>query len=218
MLLLPECHEEELVAIAERIREAIRNLRIATGTQAFSLTVSIGVHYPNTPQTLDAMLQLADKALYAAKDAGRDCVRTSWQESLTGGDRYPRVFDCVWNWVRSTSGAGCQPGLRCSATTLVKMPPRTIELGGQAHETGLGGGDQVVQHAVGHVLVEMPFVAERPDIQLQALQFHAFLVGDVIQDQGGEIRLAGLGAQAGEFRDFHVDVVIALGLRIGKSL
>ena len=92
-----------------------------------------------------------------------------------------------------------------------------VELGGEAHETGLGGGNQVVQHAVGHILMEMPFVAESPDVQLQALQLHAFFVGDVIQDQGGEIRLAGLGAQAGEFRDFHVDVVVAPGLRVGES-
>jgi diguanylate cyclase (GGDEF)-like protein len=81
MLLLPECNEDEMVAIAERIREAIRNLHIEAGTRNFTFTVSIGVHYPSGPQTLDAMLQQADKALYAAKDAGRDCVRTSRQKS-----------------------------------------------------------------------------------------------------------------------------------------
>lgn len=81
MLLLPECHEDELIAIAERIREAIRNLHIETGTQTFTFTVSIGAHYPSSPQTLDAMLHQADKALYAAKDAGRNCVRTSWRKS-----------------------------------------------------------------------------------------------------------------------------------------
>ncbi|OIR10767.1 putative diguanylate cyclase YdaM [mine drainage metagenome] len=81
MLLLPECNEDEMVAIAERIREAIRNLHIEAGTRNFTFTVSIGVHYPSGPQTLDTMLQQADKALYAAKDAGRDCVRTSRQRS-----------------------------------------------------------------------------------------------------------------------------------------
>ncbi len=77
MLLLPDCNEDEMVAIAERIREAIRNLHIEAGTRSFTFTVSIGVHYPSGPQTLDTMLQQVDKALYAAKDAGRDCVRTS---------------------------------------------------------------------------------------------------------------------------------------------
>jgi diguanylate cyclase (GGDEF)-like protein len=81
IVLLPECDEDEMVAIAERIREAIRNLHIETGTRTFTFTVSIGAHYPSSPQTLDAMLQQADKALYAAKEAGRDCVRTSRQKS-----------------------------------------------------------------------------------------------------------------------------------------
>lgn len=37
----------------------------------------------------------------------------------------PRVFDCDGKLSSSTRGAGFQPFLRCSATTLVKIPPRT---------------------------------------------------------------------------------------------
>jgi diguanylate cyclase (GGDEF)-like protein len=75
LLLLPECNEADLLAIAERIRESVQALRIGTGSQTVSFTVSIGAHHSNNPQTLDAMLQQVDKALYAAKDAGRNCVR-----------------------------------------------------------------------------------------------------------------------------------------------
>ncbi len=75
ILLLPECNEPDLLAIAERIRESVQALRIGTGSQTVSFTVSIGAHHSNNPQTLDAMLQQVDKALYAAKDAGRNCVR-----------------------------------------------------------------------------------------------------------------------------------------------
>jgi len=82
LLLLPECSEEDLLAIAERIREVIEILRIENGTQAFSFTVSIGAHHPRTPQTMDAMLVQVDKALYAAKDAGRNCVRLAGEQSL----------------------------------------------------------------------------------------------------------------------------------------
>jgi diguanylate cyclase (GGDEF)-like protein len=74
LLLLPECNEQDLLTIAERIREAVQGLRIETGNQTVSFTVSIGAHHSCTPQTLDAMLQQVDKALYAAKDAGRNCV------------------------------------------------------------------------------------------------------------------------------------------------
>jgi diguanylate cyclase (GGDEF)-like protein len=74
LILLPECSDEDLMVIAERIRGAVSILRIETGRQAFSFTVSIGAHHPTTPQTMDAMLQQVDKALYAAKDTGRNRV------------------------------------------------------------------------------------------------------------------------------------------------
>ena len=77
LMLLPGCAKADLLAIAERIRESIRALKIQAGGQTFMFTVSIGVHHPSTPQTLDTMLQKVDSALYAAKDAGRDCVRIS---------------------------------------------------------------------------------------------------------------------------------------------
>jgi diguanylate cyclase (GGDEF)-like protein len=77
LVLLPNCSEQDLLGIAERIRVGIAALQIDTGSQVFSFTVSIGAHHPSTPQTIDAMLQKVDSALYAAKDAGRNCVRTS---------------------------------------------------------------------------------------------------------------------------------------------
>lgn len=77
LILLPNCLEPDLLMLAERIRQKIRSLKIQACGQAFSFTVSIGAHHPNMPQTLDTMLQKVDDALYAAKDAGRDCVRIS---------------------------------------------------------------------------------------------------------------------------------------------
>lgn len=75
LVLLPDCTRNDLLAVAERIRESIRTLEIEAGGRAFSFTVSIGALHPDKPQTLDTMLQKVDAALYAAKDAGRDCVR-----------------------------------------------------------------------------------------------------------------------------------------------
>lgn len=77
LVLLPDCSKEDLLNIAERIRVAVSILRIETGTQTFAFTVSIGAYHPSTPQTLDAMLQQVDKALYAAKAAGRNRVESS---------------------------------------------------------------------------------------------------------------------------------------------
>jgi diguanylate cyclase (GGDEF)-like protein len=77
LIMLPECSDEDLMVIAERTRAAVAILRIETGRQAFSFTVSIGAHHSTTPQTMDAMLQQVDKALYAAKDMGRNRVVSS---------------------------------------------------------------------------------------------------------------------------------------------
>jgi len=77
LMLMPNCSKSDLLAIAERIREEIAALQIQAGGNIVNFTVSIGAHHPNTPQTLDTMLQKIDSALYAAKDAGRNCVRVS---------------------------------------------------------------------------------------------------------------------------------------------
>lgn len=77
LMLMPNCSQTDLLVIAERIREGIAALKIQAGASTFNFTVSIGAHHPTSPQTLDTMLQKVDDALYAAKDAGRNCVRLS---------------------------------------------------------------------------------------------------------------------------------------------
>jgi diguanylate cyclase (GGDEF)-like protein len=81
LLLLPNCTEADLLSIAERIRLSIQALQIDTGHHTLSFTVSIGAHYSITPQTLDAMLHQVDRALYTAKNAGRNCVKLAGQQT-----------------------------------------------------------------------------------------------------------------------------------------
>ena len=81
LLLLPDCTEVDLLSIAERIRLSIQALQIDTGHNSVSFTVSIGAHYSSTPQTMDAMLQQVDRALYAAKHAGRNCVKLAGKQT-----------------------------------------------------------------------------------------------------------------------------------------
>ncbi|MEI7843477.1 MAG: diguanylate cyclase [Gallionellaceae bacterium] len=77
LMLMPNCAQADLESIAERVRESIAALQIQAGNSKFSFTVSIGLHHPSTPQTLDTMLLKVDNALYAAKASGRNCVRVS---------------------------------------------------------------------------------------------------------------------------------------------
>ena len=65
--------EEPVRTMLERFREAVANLNIAYQDDMLSLTVSIGYN-PRNCSDLDAMLKIADDALYEAKQQGRNCV------------------------------------------------------------------------------------------------------------------------------------------------
>ncbi len=77
LMLMPNCSQSDLLIIADRIRESVAALKIQSGVEFITLTISIGAHHSSTPQTLDTMLQKVDNALYAAKDSGRNCVKVS---------------------------------------------------------------------------------------------------------------------------------------------
>jgi diguanylate cyclase (GGDEF)-like protein len=76
--LCPEVTKDTLRAIAERIRERIRELRVPIeGTVVEGLTVSIGIAlYPEFGPELQDVLLAADDALFVAKDSGRNQVQT----------------------------------------------------------------------------------------------------------------------------------------------
>jgi diguanylate cyclase (GGDEF)-like protein len=79
-VLLPETDLSNARRLAEQIREAIAAIEVVLEDgQAIRVTVSIGVAELDPsgphPQAGDALLQAADDAVYAAKAAGRNCVR-----------------------------------------------------------------------------------------------------------------------------------------------
>jgi len=74
-LILQACPLDHAVRIAEKIREAIADLRFAWKGKQFSIGVSIGlVLAPTKGQDLGALLAAADAACYAAKEGGRNRV------------------------------------------------------------------------------------------------------------------------------------------------
>ena len=76
-ILLPETDKNEAAEVAERLRNAIANAKVplSTGDQSLHFTVSIGVaSLESKGENLDALLHLADKALYEAKNSGRNRV------------------------------------------------------------------------------------------------------------------------------------------------
>ncbi|HEY0587070.1 MAG TPA: GGDEF domain-containing protein [Pseudoduganella sp.] len=75
-ILLPSTGIKEAQIVAERLRADTLALQIQHEGQAVPLKLSIGIACLEVADTgPDTLLARADQALYAAKNAGRDCVR-----------------------------------------------------------------------------------------------------------------------------------------------
>lgn len=79
MALLPDTTAEQAIRTAEELRKAVQSLGIAHhySSSADTVTASLGVAtlVPSKLSTVDQLMEAADKALYLAKRAGRNCVR-----------------------------------------------------------------------------------------------------------------------------------------------
>jgi diguanylate cyclase (GGDEF)-like protein len=84
--LMPDCEHEEAVRAAERIREATASRHFVSLPEKGQLTCSIGVAIWNhaQPATGEQWLKSADKYLYRAKNAGRNCVKSMSSDATDG--------------------------------------------------------------------------------------------------------------------------------------
>jgi len=82
VVLMPHTDLEHATETAERIRQALRSARFEPLPDA--VTVSIGVAELSENESGDALLRRADKALYEAKESGRNRVVARATESLAG--------------------------------------------------------------------------------------------------------------------------------------
>lgn len=73
LIMLYPADEEILRALAERLMNAAMTCNVVTGQRGnvIPLSISIGGHVANADEEIHSLLQNADKALYAAKAAGR---------------------------------------------------------------------------------------------------------------------------------------------------
>ena len=79
VVLLPMTRLKNAYIVAEQIRKNIsaKNLKvIKTGESLGNITVSLGVSQINSADTIDSVIERADKALYLAKDSGRNNVKS----------------------------------------------------------------------------------------------------------------------------------------------
>jgi diguanylate cyclase (GGDEF)-like protein len=74
-ILLPGAGRDEAVVVAERLRRAVEELAVLVPGGHVRVTMSLGLTlYPQDGEGVEELVQRADVALYAAKNAGRNQV------------------------------------------------------------------------------------------------------------------------------------------------
>jgi diguanylate cyclase (GGDEF)-like protein len=76
-VVLPNLYLEGVLCVGERIRSVVERLEIVHGTQALGrVTISIGAAFTPDPHSIDeaTLFEIADRALYKAKERGRNRV------------------------------------------------------------------------------------------------------------------------------------------------
>jgi len=71
-IMLPNTNLQKTRDIAERLRRSVLS---DSALKKYKITISLGATEYKSYDTLEKMSKRADRALYAAKKAGRNCVK-----------------------------------------------------------------------------------------------------------------------------------------------
>ncbi|HSL41790.1 MAG TPA: histidine kinase N-terminal 7TM domain-containing protein [Anaerolineales bacterium] len=75
VLVMPNIDNHTAYERAKKLRKRLNSLYVAYGRFSLTMTISMGIaSFPKNGETREAILRAADKALYAAKEAGRDHI------------------------------------------------------------------------------------------------------------------------------------------------
>lgn len=91
-IILPHTSLEDAAAIGDRIREAVMSKELvkrSTGENLGRVTISVGVATYREHETAQTIVSRADAAMYAAKNAGRNLVKT--ENDLSSDDKAENV-------------------------------------------------------------------------------------------------------------------------------
>ena len=98
-VLLPGNTLADALAVAERLRGQVAALPVEVGHSTVSVTISLGVVQAAFGDTVDALLSLADSALYAAKNSGRNRVCSAALEPAARASKSISVRSTLTNSV-----------------------------------------------------------------------------------------------------------------------
>lgn len=84
VVVMPNIDKPVAYERAEKLRNTLNSLYIPYGIYSLTITISMGIaSYPTNGLTRESILRAADKAMYAAKEAGRDHILSYDQIPLT---------------------------------------------------------------------------------------------------------------------------------------
>jgi len=77
LIVLPDCGLEQARTLSERLRRSVGDVPMHVEGEEMRVACGFGVACADSPNetSVAALVQAADKALYLAKQAGRNCVR-----------------------------------------------------------------------------------------------------------------------------------------------
>ncbi len=74
VVVLPDISCEEAETIAERCRCVVEHSGFEVGFKVLPISISVGAVWSGTPARVEALINFADRALYQAKEKGRNAV------------------------------------------------------------------------------------------------------------------------------------------------
>ena len=87
LALLPGIDSSGLAAAAERVRMLVENSWIQRGSRQVRVTVSVGATMAVAVDTVDVLVERADRLMYASKRGGRNRATTDSGELVSAADR-----------------------------------------------------------------------------------------------------------------------------------
>ncbi len=76
LVVLPDCPADQARRVLDEIRQRFAELHFIADANEFAVTLSAGIaSTENAPANADALLEMADRALYSAKNGGRNRVQ-----------------------------------------------------------------------------------------------------------------------------------------------